>query len=306
MGSILVTGASGLLGKKVLSTASGRGFTVFGWSHTKSLPSAVSVDVTDRGQVDRFFGEHDVDLCIHCAANPDVNSCERDPEAAVRVNVGGTRHVAEACAKAAVPFILISTDYVFDGSKETYREDDLPAPLQVYGRTKQQAEQVALSNGNALVIRVPLLFGFNDERDKPTWPRDVASKLRSGIEIEADDTEIRQPALIDDVSHFILEATALGIAGILHATPPEGVTKYEWARMIARYMNADVGLVRRAEPVTKGPARPKRSWLVTERVLTAAQKRRETALTKLRGVTETTFEYLRGAQWITAAATSRT
>ncbi len=98
------------------------------------------------------------DLVLHAAAWTDVDGAEADPQEAAAVNVGGTQHVAEL----GVPFVLFSTDYVFDGRKrEPYVESDAPAPLSVYGRTKLLAE--AAAGEGAWIVRTSWLFGWTGE-----------------------------------------------------------------------------------------------------------------------------------------------
>src|SRR5262249_42267307 len=96
-----------------------------------------------------------VDVVLHAAAWTDVDGAEGDPQDAAAVNVGGTQHVAELGA----PLVLVSTDYVFDGSKGApYLESDSPDPLSVYGRTKLQAE--AAAGDSAWIVRTSWLFGW--------------------------------------------------------------------------------------------------------------------------------------------------
>jgi dTDP-4-dehydrorhamnose reductase len=292
--SVLVTGSSGLLGKKVFTKSLQRGHETYGWRHRSNVPGACPVDITDRRQVDEFFDDHALTCCIHCAAISDVYACERDPVTAVRVNVEGTRYVTEACARIGIYMIFLSTDYVFDGVEQSYTEDDVPSPLQVYGRTKRDAERIVLEHPYALVLRTALLFGYNDPTDKPTWPRIVAEKLRADEPVDADNTELRQPTLIDDLAEVILAACDHKITGILHATAQQGATKYEWGCEVARYLGADTDLIRIAEPRPGGPPRPKRSWLATPRL-------RELDLPKPRPVAETTAVYLREAGFLASS-----
>src|SRR5450432_3596094 len=130
MGILLVTGASGLLGRKILSKAPGAS----GWHLKTPAPGTTEVDATNRVSVESYFAGNDVATCIHCAADPDIKSCENDPGHARRVNVDATRNLAKACGRHGARLIFISTDYVFDGGEAAYSETSQPNPLQVYGR----------------------------------------------------------------------------------------------------------------------------------------------------------------------------
>ena len=230
---ILVTGASGFLGSRVLAAIP----SAIGWHHHRPAPKTIPVDITNAQEVDRFFAEHKIDVCIHCAADPNINSCEADPAAAQRLNVEGTRNIA----RQNVRLLHISTDYVFDGALEAYREEDQPAPLQVYGRTKAQAEAVAAAAPGSLIVRLPLLY---------------AEPPQTGA---LDDTAIRQPTHVDDVAAILAKLAVTNLTGILHVAASQGITKYQWALLHA----PDPSQLKRAQPA---PNRPLRSWLLTHKL----------------------------------------
>ncbi len=124
-------------------------------------------------------GLPEVDVVLHAAAWTDVDAAEANPQEAAAVNVGGTQHVVELGA----PFVLFSTDYVFDGRKrEPYVESDAPNPLSIYGRTKLQAE--AAAGGDAWIVRTSGLFGW-------TSTNFVRTMLRLGAERD-------EVAVVDD------------------------------------------------------------------------------------------------------------
>jgi len=112
----LVTGASGLLGHKIASVLA-ESHRVYKWALTRPDQGYLRVDIRDPQAVEQFFSGTPVDVCVHCAANPNIASCERDPVAAYALNSGGTGNVAAACARFDVKLVYISTDYVFSGNK---------------------------------------------------------------------------------------------------------------------------------------------------------------------------------------------
>lgn len=159
MTRMLVTGAAGLLGSEVVRAAGARGYEVLAADRS-------TLDVTDREAVratlqDRGGSTPPFTDVVHCAAYTAVDRAEDEPELARRVNVDGTRHVAEAAADAGARFVSVSTDYVFDGRARTPYAPDAPvSPLSVYGRTKLEGERVTLaSQPGALVIRTSWLYG---------------------------------------------------------------------------------------------------------------------------------------------------
>ncbi len=156
---MLVTGAAGLLGSEVVRAAGARGYEVLAADRS-------ALDVTDREAVRGMLlgsggSNPPFTDVVHCAAYTAVDRAEEEPDLAARVNVGATRHVAEAAADAGARFVYVSTDYVFDGKARTPYAPDAPvSPLSVYGRTKLEGERVALaSQPGALVIRTSWLYG---------------------------------------------------------------------------------------------------------------------------------------------------
>ena len=138
---ILLTGAAGFLGRRLLSLLLERGFDVVAVFHRRVVEvqhPRLSVVVGDLAEVEIPRA----DLAVHAAAATDVDACEVDRAACWRSNVLATRRVA-----SRLPTIYISTDYVFPGDKGLYREDDLPGPVNFYGLTKLLGEEAVLARG---------------------------------------------------------------------------------------------------------------------------------------------------------------
>jgi dTDP-4-dehydrorhamnose reductase len=182
---VLVTGAGGQVGRALRTEIPEARFQAH-----------ADLDVTDAAAVrDVVVG---VDLVIHLAAMTNVDECERDPERANAVNAAGTRNVVEAVGDRA-RVIYVSTDYVFDGRKhEEYAEDDPPAPLNVYGRSKLSGEEYVRRLPQNLIVRTSWVFGVgrnfvttileaariggpvrvvDDQRGRPTYAQDLAASL---------------------------------------------------------------------------------------------------------------------------------
>lgn len=263
--NFLVTGASGLLGKKIKARL-GREGTAWGWCFRRSDKGCVSVDITSSLAVENFFAKNPLDLCVHCAGDPNIKSCEADQKRAWELNVGGTANVVQACIKHKVKLIYISSDFVFDGSQEDgYREEDRPAPLQFYGRTKLEGERLASTAPQSLIVRIPLLYGYNDADDRPTWPSQTISALKAGQRLPADNIEIRQPTLIDDIAGSLVRLFQKNCSGVIHIAAQEGITKWQWSRNIAGALNLNAELVTPSAPEA-APKRPRRAWLKIDKL----------------------------------------
>jgi len=168
---VLVTGGTGLLGYWVVRVFRDRGFDVYSTYHSRS-PSEVDVkwvklDLEDLESATRVVKEVKPDVIIHTAAYTDVDGCEVNRERAYRVNYLATKALA---SRGVGFFVYISTDYVFDGLRGMYREDDVPVPVNYYGLTKLLGEVASLSSTqNSCVVRVSGLYGYSPAGEEELW-----------------------------------------------------------------------------------------------------------------------------------------
>jgi dTDP-4-dehydrorhamnose reductase len=157
---LLVTGANGLLGNRIVALAKNR-YTVIPTHRTKPLISnSLKLDITNAAEASNLFGKLKPDAVVHTASETNVDRCETEREHAWKVNVEGTGNVAEACKKVHAKLVYISTDYVFDGEKGLYDEEDEPNPVNYYGLTKLEGEkQVTEQCKNYAILRASVLYG---------------------------------------------------------------------------------------------------------------------------------------------------
>lgn len=142
--TVLVTGASGKLGKVLVSSLKGRKILA---------PTHSEMDITSKEAVDSYFTKYKIDAIIHCAALTNMKECENDPAKASRVNIRGTANIAEAAISHNARLIYISTDYVYPCTKGSYKETDATAPFTAYGWSKLGGECVAKLCKNHCIMR---------------------------------------------------------------------------------------------------------------------------------------------------------
>ncbi|RLZ10503.1 dTDP-4-dehydrorhamnose reductase [Faecalibacter macacae] len=154
MKRILVTGANGQLGQSIKEVSNNYNQLDF------VFVSRTELDITNNDLVVSYFNENKFDAVVNCAAYTAVDLAESDIDNARLVNATATKNLAEATAKADIPFIHLSTDYVFDGTVSTPRlESDQVNPIGVYGQTKLEGEQLALeTNPKTIIIRTAWVY----------------------------------------------------------------------------------------------------------------------------------------------------
>jgi len=244
---ILVTGASGLLGSRVVRLASEKHEVWAGYSENPVDVEGVETlrfDITDREHVFRAVRESEADAVIHCAAMTNVDDCERLPEKAFAVNGFGTENMAMAAREIGAKLIYVSTDYIFDGSKQgAYSESDEVSPLSVYAKSKLRGELGARIAGNWAVARVSVLYGWNSPKQHPNFVTWVIGKLKAGEEITLLSDQFISPTLAENAAEALLRIAEIGARGVFHVSGSSCISRLEFGRQIAREFGLDEGLI---------------------------------------------------------------
>lgn len=165
-------------------------------------------------------------VVIHAAAIGDIDFCEQHPETARVVNVGLTESVAEYCARNRARLISLSTDNVFDGDRGNYAEEDAPAPINEYARTKVEGEAIVASAvSDAVIVRVALVMGFGLLGGGNSFLERTVPMFREGRTIQVPPEEIRTPIDVITLGRALLELAAADFEGILHLAGSEALDR---------------------------------------------------------------------------------
>jgi len=266
---VLVTGGTGLLGYWVTKAFGDRGFDVYSTYHERSPPEVdvrwVRLDLEDFESITRVVKEVKPEVIVHTAAYTDVDGCEVNKEKAYRVNYLATKVLANA-SRAADLFVYISTDYVFDGSRGMYREEDVPAPINYYGLTKLLGEVASLSSTrSSCIVRVSGLYGYSPV-GKRNFGVVALEKLAKGGYVEAFIDQVLSPTYIKFLAEKLVKVVELRVTGVLHIAG-DRLSRYEFATMLADVLGVSRDLVRpkRLEEVRFTAPRPRDSSLDTSK-----------------------------------------
>lgn len=262
---ILLTGASGFLGKILFRVFSRRTDTVGICFTSTACNSFLRADITDTPRLLDVLDYVKPSCIVHSAAWRDPDRCEHDPGGARKLHVDASAHMVEWCAGHDCSLVYISTDYVFDGTNPPYGESDPVSPVSVYGRTKAEGECVVQTLPNHIIARIPLQYGFSQVPDD-SFILKVLERLSAGNPVELDDYQLRYPTLGDDVAAALLNLSSSGYRGTIHLCGETAATRYEMWKIIADVFGYDNPRIFPApHPVTHAAARPKDSRLSTER-----------------------------------------
>ncbi|MFC6614905.1 dTDP-4-dehydrorhamnose reductase [Halopenitus salinus] len=242
---ILVVGENGLLGGNVATIADQRGATVVGTYHSVDpgfdQPS-YQLDITSRTDVEDLLNETDPDAVINCAAMTDVDGCESDPDRAHAVNAEGAEHLARAADAIDATLIHTSTDYIFNGERDTpYPEDAVPDPQQVYGESKLAGERLVRdAHSSPLIARLSFVYGRSlPDGTLSGFPQWVRDRARSGDEIPLFTDQRITPSYAAATASTLLDLLEAGQNGTFHVASRSCVTPYEFGELLLQEIGFD-------------------------------------------------------------------
>ena len=266
MKRLFITGGSGLLGSKFRYIA-GSKYEIVTTHHNNPGENSVSFDITDENDVMDKITSLNPDAVIHAAALTNVDYCEDHPEEAWNVNAKGTDNIAKACEKTGSKLIYVSTDFVFDGERGMYSEEDKTNPLGYYASTKLEGEEFIrhYDDLNYAIARVSVLYGWHTRMNFVTW---VIDELKNGNEINIVTDQYNSPTLADNAAEAMIKIFERDKTGIYHTVGDERINRFDFARNIAEVFDLDSSLINptKSTNFVQKAKRPKDSSLNVEKV----------------------------------------
>lgn len=219
---VLVTGAEGMLGHDLCPTLEDNGYEVIETNHA-------NLDILDQTAIERTFKNIKPDIVIHTAAYTDVNKAETEKDLAYKINVTGTENITKACKKYGAVIVYISSDYIYDGNKKSpYTIEDKPNPINVYGKTKLEGENIVKTIcTDYYIIRTSLLYGLNGKNFVDAI---LAQKNKPKIKVVND--QISCPTWTYDLSDGIIEVIENMDFGTYNICGKGEVSRYDLAKFI--------------------------------------------------------------------------
>lgn len=216
-------------------------FNVVSTSFNNKNNSFKFLDITNRNQVKNICDYFNPNVVVNCAAFTDVDLCESHKKVARMVNVDGVENIIKS-VKTNTKIIHISTDYVFNGVDGFYAENDLTYPLNYYGKTKLESENILIGSGRPYVIfRPSVLYSSNiSQNNFFKW---VYSSLKNNININVVDDQISSPTFIPELVKAIFTSVIVDYQGLLHIGSNDVISRYEFAVLIAKVFNFDEKLI---------------------------------------------------------------
>ncbi|HEY8402638.1 MAG TPA: SDR family oxidoreductase [Cytophagaceae bacterium] len=278
MKKVLITGANGLLGQKLVQLladddnyeviASGRG--------ANRLPAMdreykyVEMDITNKAVVDKVFKEYKPDMVVHTAAMTNVDQCEKEQEDCWKQNVEAVSYLIDACAKTKSFMVHLSTDFIFDGKEGPYDEEAKAKPLSYYGLSKYEAEKlVKKSKIKWAIVRTVLVYGVAHDMSRSNIILWVKKSLEEKKPIQVVCDQFRTPTLAEDLAmgcYLILENEATGVFNI---SGKDMLTPYDMAIKTADFFKLDKSLITKTDSTkfTQPAQRPPRTGFIIDKAI---------------------------------------
>jgi dTDP-4-dehydrorhamnose reductase len=249
---LLITGSNGLLGQKIAKRCINNQVEFLCISKGENrIPflsnnNYRSADISNEKEIKRIIEEFKPTHVINSAAITNVDFCELNPELTQQVNVAAVRTMFDLCAERNIHFQQLSTDFVFDGLKGNYKEEDEVNPLSVYAQSKVDSEMVLLNSvyTNWSIVRTIIVYGTGHSLSRSNlvfWAREA---LKKGGELNIVNDQFRAPTWADDLAYACIEVLKRNQRGIFHISGPETYSIYDLVLKMAEFYKLDKKLIK--------------------------------------------------------------
>ena len=257
---LLIIGGSGLVGSTLLQYASPNYSIHFTYNTNKiTFDNINSTQINLLGNqkmIIDLIKEVQPDIVVNTAAHSSVDLCETDHSIADKLHVDITQDITQACKDIDSKLVYISTDAVFQGElNKKYTELDQPNPINYYGKTKLQAEQITLNTSpKNVVLRTAVIYGWHEKSRFTNW---IIQTLKENHVVDPFTDQYNTPTLVDDLVKSLLNIFEKNISGIFHATGKSCLNRYEFALVLANTFGFDTKLIKPATSKEKKQDAPR-------------------------------------------------
>lgn len=272
---VLVTGANGFLGHYLSKQLLEREYEVIATDKGACRLPFIdnkffhydSMDFTQPFAVHDVFEKHRPGVVVHAGAMSKVDECEQNQWQAYATNVEGTVTVLLNAEEHKCFFIFISTDFIFDGDKGMYVEEDIPGPVNFYGKTKLEAEAAVKEYEYGwAIVRTILVYG-KPISGKANILTVVKEKLERGEEYSVVNDQVRTPTFVEDLAAGIIAVIERKAKGIYHLSGEDVLTPFDMAVMVADHLSLNKSLIKKVTSASFSQAakRPPKTGLVIDK-----------------------------------------
>lgn len=237
---ILITGAFGQLGNSLKNFLSINDEVFRTGLNIPTGGKGLQLNIVDKIMLKDIISSVSPDVIINLAALTNVDFCESNPEIAKEVNTNGVQNLVDVFSGK---IIHLSTDYVFDGLKGPYKEEDQINPISVYGKTKYDAEKIVLDKNNNLVLRANVLYNMfgNNKASFLNW---VVNNLKNKNSIKVVNDQFNNPTWTESIAEILVNCINKDMSGLYHWGDQDYLSRYDFAIKIAESYNLKSDLIK--------------------------------------------------------------
>ena len=262
---VVITGSNGLLGQNLIALLLNEkeGYTVFGFSRGDNRSGRKDfeyhdIDITKEEEVKEALLKIQPDFIINTAAMTNVDACENDREGCYDLNVIAVQYLTAVCSEINAHLIHISTDFIFDGEKGSYTEEDIPNPLSYYGETKLISEQLLQkSTINFTILRTILVYGLVNDMSRSNIVLWVKESLEQQKEITIVDDQYRTPTYVEGLAMACKLSIDKKAKGVFNISSSQLLSIYEIAQEVAIAFHLDTTLIKPISTATLNQTAPR-------------------------------------------------
>ena len=273
---ILITGSNGFLGQKFIELIKkeNRNIEILGLSKSRNRNPYLTeeefkqIDLTNFTELNEILKSFHPSHILHCAAITSVEACEENKELADIVNVDLTLMLGNFCKANDCHFTFISTDFVFDGNKGPYTENDKTNPVNYYGFTKLKAEiELSKIAADIAILRTILVYGAIADKGRSNLVLWAKSQLEQEKSIKVVADQWRMPTWVDDLAKACISSINTNATGIFHISGSELMTIAEAVEIIADTWNFNKKLISKisAKDIGQDKNRPKKTGFILDK-----------------------------------------
>ena len=248
---ILVTGANGLLGQKIVYSLKDRSdidliATGTGLNRLVDIDNYryLEMDITNPMQVSEVIISEGPEAVINCAAMTNVDACELDKEKCWLINVQGVKNIADSAEKVGAHLLHLSTDFVFDGTNGPYSENDTPNPIHYYAESKLASEKVVQERCSKWSIaRTIIIYGITDNMSRSNLVLWAKGEIEKGNKINVINDQFRSPTLAEDLAAGCIAIIDKSAYGLYHLSGPKTYSIIDLVYQVADFYNLDKSLI---------------------------------------------------------------
>jgi dTDP-4-dehydrorhamnose reductase len=233
---VLIIGASGKVGKEIFKILKNKDnkstYDVSGTYYTNQMEGLEQLDITNLPVVEKFLEKINPSILIHTAAISHPLRCEENRELAWKINVEGTKNIAQYCIKNSCKMVFISSDGVFNGKNGPFDETHKTNPLNYYGETKVESEKIVSEINDYLVIRTAWVNDVGP--NSRSFVMQVINSLQNGNVFNAPIDQFGHPTYSTNLAEIIIELIKNNYNGIFHVTGSTYIDRFHFAKKIAK------------------------------------------------------------------------